>query len=113
MEINKEKTMGRYIRNDSGKWKITGYSRLPNAILFDKNISRMAMLVYWALAARTFKGKEACFPALGTIADEAHCSKNTAIKAIRELEGLEYIRVERAHKGSRKRNRYFLLKRIR
>ncbi len=113
MEINKEKSMKRYIRNTPERWKTNGYSRLPNVILFDENISRMGLLVYWVLTARTFKGKEACFPSYETIAREAHCAKNTAIKAVRELEGLGLVVVERAHKGSRKRNRYFLPKRIR
>ncbi len=110
--INKEKLMERYIENSPGKWKKVGYARLPTSMLMDERLSKPALLVYWVLTARTFKGKESCFPSYSTIAIEAHCAKNTAIKAVKELEGLGYVSVIRAEQRTRRTNRYFLPKRI-
>ena len=113
MEINKERLLDQYSKNAPDRWKVRGYARLPTALLMDTRITKTALLVYWVLAAHTFKGKEVCFPSLKTLATEAHCVKNTAIKATKELERLGYLRVERAKKGSKKRNRYFIQKGIR
>lgn len=102
----------RYIAHTQGKWKVTGYARLPNRVFLDGRLGKPERLVYWSLAAHTFKGKEHCFPSLVTIATESRCVKNTVIKAIKGLEKLGYVRVERAKVGSRKTNRYFLLQHI-
>jgi len=111
--IDKEKFMGRFTKNAPGKWKDIGYARLPTRMLMDERLSKPALLVYWVLTARTFKGKESCLPSYSTIATEAHCAKNTAIKAVKELEALGYVSVIRAEQRTRKTNQYSLPKRIR
>lgn len=107
-----EQLMDRYTRNTSGKWKLAGYSRLPNIAIHEKILGKAALLTLWVLSIRTFKGKDVCFPSLKTMESETRYAKNTIIKAIRELEKCGYLRVERAKKGSKKTNRYYLLKRI-
>ena len=104
--------MDRYTRNVSGKWKISGYSRIPNSAIHEKILSKAALITLWVLTIRTFKGKDVCFPSLRTMESETRYSRNSIIKAIRELEKYGYLRVERAKKGSKKTNRYHLLKRI-
>ncbi len=104
--------MDRYTKNASGKWKRTGYSRLPNFAIHEKVLSKAALLTLWVLTIRTFKGKDVCFPSLRTMESETRYSKNSIIEAIRELERYEYLRVERGKRGSKKTNRYYLLRNI-
>lgn len=106
MEINKDKLLKRYMRNSPSKWKLQGFAMLPNRLLFDEKLSRSSLLVFWILTIHLFKGKEYCYPSLPTISKEAHCSKPTAIKAIKELEMLGYLQVDRTETG--RRNKYYL-----
>ena len=106
MEINKSKILKNAIRNSPSKWKLAGFAMLPTRLLMDDKLSKGALLVFWVLTVHIFKGKEYCFPSLGTIAKEAHCVKNTAIKAIKELEARGYLEVDRSL--GRKANKYYL-----
>lgn len=61
------------------------------------NISVYAKCVYTLL--RTYTGdKVSCFPSLNTICEDLSVSKNTIIKAIKELESINLIAVKRSKK---------------
>jgi DNA-binding transcriptional regulator YhcF (GntR family) len=66
---------------------------LPNSLIFNPNIGRSALLVYWVLTVHLFKGKEYCFPKIATIAKEARCDHRTVTRAIRELKDAGYLKV--------------------
>ncbi len=112
MELNQSKLLAQYTRNSPSRWKTYGFIKVPTALIFEKRISRVGILLYVVLAAHTFKGKASCFPSLTTIAEEAHCSKSTAIKATKELERLNLITVDRKRIAGNKNkaNRYFIKK---
>jgi len=110
--IDKKKLLDRYSRNTPGKWKEVGYSMLPHALLQDHRISKTSLVVYWVLRMHIFKGKKSCNPSLEKIAEETHCVKGTALRAIRELERLGYLHVERDKEKKRRTNSYTLLDRV-
>jgi DNA-binding transcriptional regulator YhcF (GntR family) len=56
-------------------------------------------VVFWVLTVHIFRGKRFCFPSTATIAKEAHSSRPTVIKAIKELEQYEYLEEERSSGG--------------
>ena len=94
------------IEKSPSRWKQCGFAMLPTRLLMDNKITKSSLLIFWVLTVHTFKGKEYCFPSLATISKEAHCSKPTTIRAIKELEALKYLEVERT-KG-RRSNKYYL-----
>lgn len=110
MELNQSKLFAQYTRNSPSRWKTHGFIKVPTALIFEKRISRMGILLYVVLSAHTFKGKASCFPSLATIAEEVHCSKSTAIKAIKELERINLVTVDRKRTAGNKNkaNRYFI-----
>lgn len=109
MEINKEKLTKQYTRNAPDRYKRNGFSKVLHSVLLDKRLSHPAFKVYCVLLMYTFDKKECCYPSLSSIAKDSKYTRNTVILAIRELEKLGYVRVERALKNSRKVNKYFLL----
>ena len=72
-----------------------GFSIIPTQILMDERLSRSCLVVFWVLTVHVFRGKKFCFPSTATIAKEAHSSRPTVIKAIKELEQYGYLEVER------------------
>ena len=109
MELNKDARFAEFVKKSPANWKIAGFTKVPNRLIFDKRKSKVALIVYTVLQMRTFKKDEYCYPSIRTIASDAGCCKNTAIKGIRELESLGYLRVERAEQRSRKTNKYSIL----
>ena len=91
---NKSGLLKKYIRNSPVKWKM-GFSIIPTQILMDERLSRSCLIVFWVLTVHIFRGKKFCFPSTATIAKEAHSSRPTVIKAIKELENYGYLEVER------------------
>lgn len=76
------------------KWKM-GFAMIPTQVLMDEQLSRSCLIVFWVLTVHIFRGKKYCFPSIPTIAKEAHSSRPTVIKAIKELEQNGYLDVER------------------
>ena len=95
---NKSGLLKKYIRNSPVKWKM-GFSIIPTQILMDERLSRSCLVVFWVLTVHIFRGKQFCFPSTATIAKEAHSSRPTIIKAIKELEQYGYLEVERSAGG--------------
>jgi biotin operon repressor len=106
MEFNKKEIEKRILKNSPNRWKHLGFAILPSRILTDNSISRSSLILFWVLTIHIFRGKSYCFPSLDTIAREAHCSRPTAIKAIRGLEKLGYLEVDRSRGGQS--NKYYL-----
>ena len=95
---NKNGLLKKYIRNSPVKWKM-GVAMIPTQVLMDERLSRSCLIVFWVLTVHIFRGKKFCFPSLPTIAKEAHSSRPTVIKAIKELEQYGYLEVERSSGG--------------
>jgi hypothetical protein len=95
---NKNELLKKCIRNSPMKWKM-GFSMIPTQILMDERLSRSCLVVFWVLTVHIFRGKRFCFPSTTTIAKEAHSSRPTVIKAIKELEQYGYLEVERSAGG--------------
>jgi hypothetical protein len=95
---NKNELLKKYTRNSSLKWKM-GFAIVPTQILMDERVSRSCLVVFWVLTVHIFRGKRFCFPSTATIAKEAHSSRPTVIKAIKELEQYGYVEVERCAGG--------------
>lgn len=106
MDFNKKEIEKRILRNSPDRWKHFGFAILPSSILTNNKISRSSLILFWVLTVHIFKGKNYCFPSLETISQESHCSKPTAIKAIKELEKLGYLEVDRSRGGQN--NKYYL-----
>lgn len=102
--INKEKRLDRYTGNSPDRWKRYAFAKVPTAMLYDERLSGIAILAYTVLSAHTFKDTDYCYLSYETIAKEAHYTRNTAIKAIKKLEELKYVVVDRKRDG-RKKNR--------
>lgn len=107
--IDKSKYIEAVSKNSKDAWKTRGFSQLPNYILADDRLGHADRLVYWALKLHNFKGKEYCYPSLQTISKKSHYVKNTVIKALKKLEELGYIRVDRQRRKKEKSNCYYLL----
>lgn len=105
------KLLKRYSQNAPKDWKRTGFAVLPTSVVMDERLSRTALVLFWVLTARTFRGKDYCFPSLRTLEEEVHASRPTVIKAVRELEAYGYLQVQR-DRQKRKINRYFLKAKI-
>ena len=75
------------------KWKMA-FTMIPTQILMDERLSRSCLIVFWDLPVHIFRGKKFCFPSTTTIAKEAHSSRPTVIKAIKELDQYGYLEVE-------------------
>lgn len=88
------------------KWKYQGFVMIPNSIVFNQNIGRAGLMVYWILTLHLFKGKDYCFPSLSTLQRETRLSRHTVIGGIRQLEAHQKLVVERKKGES---NRYKLL----
>ncbi|MGD0630289.1 MAG: helix-turn-helix domain-containing protein [Terracidiphilus sp.] len=95
---NKSGLLKKYIRNSPMKWKMS-FTLIPTQILMDERLSRSCLVVFWVLTVHIFRGKKFCFPSTATIAREAHSSRPTVIKAIKELEQYGYLDVERTSGG--------------
>ena len=80
------------------KWKM-GFAMIPTQVLMDERLSRSCLIVFWVLTVHMFRGKKFCFPSIPTIGKEAHSSRPTVIKAIKELEQYGYLDVERTSAG--------------
>lgn len=103
--MNKNDLLNKYTRNSPIKWKKKGFCMLPTTLLFDTRLSSFSLVVFWVLTVHTFKGKENCFPTIKTICSEAHISRPTAIRVIRQLEECGYLETEK-EKG--KSTKYYL-----
>lgn len=105
MDLDKDK----YLRNLKGKspdkWKLLGFARLPNKLVFEDKISAYAMLVFWNIKMHSF-GKKDGFPAIPTISKEMKISQPTIKRALKELEKAKYI-IPRRARG--RRNIYEIL----
>lgn len=95
----------KYTRNSPIKWKKLGFAMLPTALIEDKRLSRSCLVVFWVLTVHMFRGKKYCFPSIETIAQEAHSSRPTVIKAIKELEKYGYLEIEKKDGNV---NKYYL-----
>ena len=95
---NKSGILKKYVRNSLMKWKM-GFAMIPTQVLMDERLSRSCLIVFWVLTVHVFRGKQYCFPSIPTIGREAHSSRPTVIKAIRELEHYGYLDVERTSGG--------------
>ena len=104
--MNKKQILKTYLRNSPVKWKHEGFAMLPNSIVFNQDISRPGMMVFWILTLHLFKGKEYCFPSLSTLQKETRLSRNTVILGIRQLEAKKKLIVHRVKGES---NKYKLL----
>ena len=80
--------------------KKDAFVKIPIQICEDPTISLAAKAVY--LCLRRFAPN--IFPTLKTIQGKTGCCKNTAMRALKELEEKEFIVI---HKSHRKPNRYF------
>jgi DNA-binding MarR family transcriptional regulator len=109
MDLDKGQLLKQYTRNDPGRWKRNGFTKFPNKAIHDKNLGKLEIAVLLVLISRAFKGKNASFPTLRTIQKESRYSRNSVLKATKNLEKFGYIRVERAKKNSKKANRYYPL----
>jgi hypothetical protein len=94
MENFTEGYLKKVTRNSPIRWQNSGFAMLPNSLIFNANISRSGLLVYWVLTVHLFKGKTYCFPKIETIAKEARCDRRTVTRAIRELKDTGYLKVE-------------------
>ena len=83
---------------------------LPNQLLYDPEVGKGELLVFWVLTTHLFRGKEYCFPSLRTIQKEARISRPTIIKAIRVLGEKGYLKKMPTEKG--KVNKYQLIVRV-
>src|SRR5208283_1050219 len=101
--MNKKEILKKYLRNSPVKWKYQGFVMIPNSIVFNQNIGRAGLMVYWILTLHLFKGKDYCFPSLSTLQRETRLSRHTVIGGIRQLEfphlGLTGLR--RGHSNAR------------
>ena len=102
-----QKLLQKYTAKSPSRWKKLGFAMLPTSLLNDPRLSRSCLVVFWVLTAHLFRGKKYCFPSIKTIADEAHMSSPTAIKAIKQLKQHNYLEIEGSSKSG-KANRYFL-----
>ena len=84
----------------------TGFVQLPNFILTDKKLSANAKLSYALLLYYAWQ-KDSCFPGQQRMADDLGLSERHLRRAIKELEGSNYISVE--HRGLNKTNVYTIL----
>ena len=103
--MNKNDLFKKYTRNSPLKWKEIGFAMLPTKLLGDDRLSKACLIVFWVLTVHLFRGKEYCFPSMETIAKEAHATKPTIIKAIKDLEKCGYLEVERTFGRN---NKYYL-----
>lgn len=93
-EAFKDAFLKRVTRNSPIRWRNWGFAMLPNSLIFNEKVGRSAMLVYWALTVHLFRGKEYCFPKIGTLAEETRCDRRTVSRAIKELKDAGYLKVE-------------------
>lgn len=89
-------------------WKTNKFTMVPNIVLFDTRLTIAAKVVFAIIQSHTF-GKDCAYPSLQKIAQEAGCAKNTVIKAIRKLEEIGYLIVDRKREARKKNraNRYY------
>lgn len=103
------KLLKQYTRNDPGRWKRNGFTKFPNKAIHDERLGQKEIMVLLVLKSRAFNGKGVSFPTLRTIQKESRYSRNSVLKAKKNLEKFGYIRVEQSKKNSRKANRYYFL----
>lgn len=92
------------VDKSSLKWKIKGFTKLPNSILFDNKVSKSGLLVFWALSMHLFKNVYV-FPSISKLQEETKLSRSSVIAGTKNLETVNYIKIQR-HCG--KANRYYL-----
>jgi hypothetical protein len=95
MEKFKREYLGKVTRNSPLKWRNEGFAMLPNSLIFNENIGKAALLVFWALTLHLFQGKDYCFPSRRTLAKETRLSIRTIVRAVNELEANHYLIIER------------------
>lgn len=105
MDLNKFKQ--KVLKNSPIKWKHSGFAMLPNSLLFQEGIAASELIVFWVLTVHLFKGKQYCYPSLRTIQTEARISRPTVVKALRKLQELGYLKINKGRKDGR--NEYELL----
>ena len=89
---------------------MAGFSSIPNKALKDKRLTHLDRCVLMALALRTNSGGY-CFPAYNKIAEDAFCSRRTAIYAVKKLVEYGYLlKQKRTIAGSAEQtsNGYFI-----
>lgn len=112
MQFDQEAVLKKFSRNSSDRWKLSGASfvKLPDKIILDPMITPASLAAYAALRlhCRRKSGLMTCWPALESIKRVMHVrSLKTVVRAVRKLEELGYVTVERTKDG-KTNNRYTL-----
>jgi hypothetical protein len=105
IEKFKKNYLRKIVRNSPIRWKKVGFVMLPHELLFDVNLPRPALMVYWVLMVHQFQGKEGCHPSLKLLEQETRYSRPAIISAIKALESQGWLDVERHHL---KVNKYYV-----
>lgn len=95
LTTNVERYVKRAVRNSPIRWKELGFAFIPHRLLFDENIPRAALMVYWVLLAHQFQGKAYCSPSNALICKESRYSRPTVTTAIKALEEAGWLDCDR------------------
>ena len=93
--------------------KTSKYIKIPNAILSDEQVGKNEILVYVALSYFRNNKMNKVSPSVATIAKLARLAESTTRIALKQLEELGYISVQRQYEqgtGAGKTNLYTFLK---
>mgnify|MGYP007071635797 CR=1 FL=1 len=77
------------------KYKVTGFTVIPNQVFFDDRLGRSELMIFWVLTLHLFRGKKYVFPSVRTIQKEARISRPTVIKGLKNLELCGYLSIEK------------------
>lgn len=83
-----------------------GFVQLPKLVLYARNLSRDAKLLYAVLLGYAWQEKR-CFPGYGRLCDDLDTSENMVRKYMRELEAVHLLSQRR--RGQGRTNIYVLL----
>ncbi len=83
-----------------------GFVQLPKLVLYARNLSRDAKLLYAILLGYAWQERR-CFPGYNRLCDDMQASENAVRKYMRELEAMDLLRQKR--RGLGKTNIYTLL----
>ena len=72
-----------------------GFTRLPNEVLLDSELSLADLAVYWAVRSFMYGTRTTWAPGYDAIAQRAHCSKKTARISVNRLEDRGWLIVHR------------------
>ena len=86
-----------------------GFTQVPNFLLNDPKISANAKVVYAKLLSYAWNN-DRVFPGQDTMAKDVGMSQPTIARAVKELEGNEWLEIER--RGQGKTNIYILKYRV-